>query len=113
MVKTGARAYYLHSVLHDWSDEVCVSILKNAKAAMKAGYSRLLINENAIPETGAHWEMTGLDMVIAPLLSSRERTRVEWMRLLEGKAGFKVTKIYHYLGDPKTGVESLIECELV
>ena len=103
----------MHSVLHDWSDEVCVSILDNVKAAMKAGYSRLLINENAIPETGANWETTGLDITIASLLSSRERTRVEWMRLLEEKAGLKVTKIYHYLGDPKTGVESLIECELL
>jgi len=102
----------MHSVLHDWSDDVCVSILDKVKAAMKAGYSRLLINENAIPDTGASWEMTGLDLMLASMLSSRERTRVEWMRLLEEKAGLVVTKIYHFAGNARSGVESLIECEL-
>lgn len=73
----------MHSVLHDWPDDVCVSILQNVKAAMAPGYSRLLINENVIPDTGAHWEMTALDVMLACLLSSRERTRVDWIRLLE------------------------------
>jgi hypothetical protein len=30
-----ARAYYLHSVLHDWGDEACVKILENLKPALK------------------------------------------------------------------------------
>ncbi|KAK4449810.1 S-adenosyl-L-methionine-dependent methyltransferase [Podospora aff. communis PSN243] len=107
----GARAYYMHSVLHDWPDEVCVRILDNIKAAMKPGYSRLLINENVIPDTGAHWETTGLDVMLACLLSSRERTRVEWVRLLEEKAGLRVVKIYHHRDNPRSGVESVVECE--
>ncbi|KAM7208263.1 S-adenosyl-L-methionine-dependent methyltransferase [Naviculisporaceae sp. PSN 640] len=109
----GARAYYLHSILHDWSDEICVSIIANIKAAMKPGYSRLLIDEGVIPDTNASWEATGLDIVLSALLSSRERTRAEWTRLLEGKAGLKINKFYHYLGDASRGTTSLIECELV
>ncbi|KAK3990479.1 S-adenosyl-L-methionine-dependent methyltransferase [Cladorrhinum sp. PSN332] len=101
-----ARAYYMHSVLHDWPDEVCLSILANIKKAMKPGYSRLLINENVIPDTKAHWETTGLDILMSLLLSSKERTRVEWSRLLEEQAGFKITGIY----GGYSGVESLIEC---
>ncbi|KAK4456335.1 S-adenosyl-L-methionine-dependent methyltransferase [Cladorrhinum samala] len=102
----GARAYYMHSVLHDWPDEVCLSILGQIKKAMKPGYSRLLINENVIPDTKAHWETTGLDILMSLLLSSKERTRMEWSRLLEEQAGFKITGIYGGL----SGVESLIEC---
>lgn len=45
----GARAYYLHSVLHDWSDDDCVKILQALKPAMKEGYSSVLINELVVP----------------------------------------------------------------
>lgn len=38
----GTRAYYMPSVLHDWPDEVCASILVRVVAAMEPGYSRLL-----------------------------------------------------------------------
>ena len=53
---TGARAYYMHSVLHDWPDEVAATILGRVKDAMRPGYSRLLINENVIPPEHAQWE---------------------------------------------------------
>ncbi|KAM7214017.1 S-adenosyl-L-methionine-dependent methyltransferase [Rhypophila decipiens] len=109
----GARAYYMHSILHDWSDDICVKIIANIKDSMKPGYSRLLIDEGVIPDTGASWEATGLDIILSGLLSSRERTRAEWTRLLEEKAGLKINKIYHYLGDASRGTTSLIECELV
>lgn len=55
---------------------------------------------------------TTLDIVISALLSSRERTRVEWVRLLEEKAGLRINDIYHHQGDPCSGVESSIEREL-
>ncbi|KAL2174027.1 S-adenosyl-L-methionine-dependent methyltransferase [Thermothelomyces heterothallicus CBS 202.75] len=105
----GARAYYMHSVLHDWPDEVCTSILNRVAAAMRPGYSRLLINENVIPGTNADWQATALDLMVMALLSSRERTEEDWRRLLEG-AGLKIVKIWST--DKQNGVESLIECEL-
>ncbi|EXK25354.1 hypothetical protein FOMG_17987 [Fusarium oxysporum f. sp. melonis 26406] len=104
---TGARAYYMHSVLHDWSDETCLKILTTVMGAMKPGYSKLLINENVIPSTGAQWEATALDVMMLTLLASRERTEENWQSLL-GKAGLKITKIWTVAN----GVESLIESEL-
>ncbi|KAK4125427.1 S-adenosyl-L-methionine-dependent methyltransferase [Parathielavia appendiculata] len=101
----GARAYYMHSILHNWPDEVCCAILRNVKAAMCPGYSRLLINENVIPNTGAQWEATALDVLMLALLSSKKRTRVKCVRLLEEKAGLKVNEIDTFAN----GVESLIE----
>lgn len=103
----GARAYYLHSVLHDWSDEKCQQILARVTAAMKPGYSKLLVNENVVSSTGAHWQVTGLDVMIYALLGSKERSEAEWRGLLEG-AGLKICKIWNAIN----GVESLIECEL-
>ncbi|KAF5002767.1 hypothetical protein FGRMN_165 [Fusarium graminum] len=103
----GARAYYMHSVLHDWSDETCLKILEPVRAAMKPGYSKVLINENVIPNTGAQWEATALDIMMLTLLASRERTRDNWESLVS-KAGLKITNIWTVAN----GVESLIECEL-
>ncbi|KXX73761.1 Demethylsterigmatocystin 6-O-methyltransferase [Madurella mycetomatis] len=106
----GARAYYMHSILHDWPDEVCASILARVVAAMKPGYSKLLINENVIPSTGADWQTTALDLMVLALVSSRERTESDWRKLLLD-AGLRVVKIWGT--DKQNGVESLIECELV
>ncbi|KAL5371008.1 hypothetical protein PMIN06_012790 [Paraphaeosphaeria minitans] len=50
---------------------------------MDPGYSKLLIHENIIPSKGAEWEATALDIMMATLLSSKERTEEEWYALLE------------------------------
>ncbi|KAH8900524.1 S-adenosyl-L-methionine-dependent methyltransferase [Thozetella sp. PMI_491] len=103
----GARAYFLHSILHDWPDDVCLSILSRVKEAMKPGYSRLLLNENVIPNQGAYWETTSLDMLMMTIFSSQERTQDHWRHLLEDLAGLKIVGIW----SSEKGVESLIECE--
>lgn len=97
----------MHSVLHDWNDETCVKILTQVISAMKPGYSKVLINENVIPETGAQWEATALDVMMLTLLASRERTRDNWDSLLS-QAGLKIVNVWTVAN----GVESLIECEL-
>ncbi|CAI9635098.1 unnamed protein product [Alternaria burnsii] len=104
-----ARAYYMHSVLHDWPDDVCRRILKQVAGAMKPGYSKLLINENVIPDTGADWQATALDMMMITLFSSKERTYTQWSQLLESpEIGLKIVRVYSV----KHSQESLIECEL-
>ncbi|KAJ5089581.1 hypothetical protein N7532_008265 [Penicillium argentinense] len=103
----GARAYYMHSVLHDWTDENCVKILKNIVPAMKCGHSKKLINENFIPETNAYWETTSSDIIMMADFASTERTAGDWHALI-GAVGLKFSKIW----TAQRGVESLIECEL-
>jgi hypothetical protein len=98
----------MHSILHDWTDDICLKILANITDAMKPGYSKLLINENIIPDTGAHFEHTALDMMMITLLSSKERTRADWEDLLT-RAGLKISGVYTVT----RSAESLIECELV
>ncbi|OJI98866.1 hypothetical protein ASPVEDRAFT_50464 [Aspergillus versicolor CBS 583.65] len=102
----GARAYYMHSVLHDWPDNLGRKILDNLVAAMKPGYSKLLVNEDVIPDTGAYWETTSLDIIMMQI-GSGERTERQWRALLES-AGLVVVNIW----TAQRGVESLIECEL-
>jgi len=106
----GARAYYMHSVLHDWPDDLAEQILKTLKPAMEPGYSRLLLNENLIPDTNAHWETTALDLLMMTMVSAKERTETQWRHLIEERAGLKIVNIWGL--EIGNGVESLIECEL-
>ncbi|CAI6334214.1 unnamed protein product [Periconia digitata] len=103
----GARAYYMHSVLHDWPDDVCQKILARVSEAMKPGYSKLLVNENVIPAMGADWQATAEDVMVMITSSSLERTEQNWRNLLEG-SGLKVCGIWK----TDNALEHLIECEL-
>lgn len=104
---SGARAYYMHSCLHDWPDSKAHDILTSLKPGMTKGYSKLLINENVVPDQGAHWLSTALDIVMMANFSAKERTEQNWRALLQS-AGFKIVEIWTY----EPGTESLIEAEL-
>jgi hypothetical protein len=82
-------------------------ILRHISTAMVPGYSKLLINENIVPDQGADWQVTGLDMMLMTLVSARERRESEWRYLLT-KTGLKINHIWSHVN----GGESLIECQL-
>lgn len=90
----GARAYFMHSILHDWPDADARRILHCLKQAMTPGYSKLLLCENVLPE-GARLPpiQAAIDLVMMGLLTSKERTEAEWRELL-ATAGYNVVKIW-------------------
>ncbi|KAI0384612.1 putative O-methyltransferase [Hypomontagnella monticulosa] len=90
---TGARAYFYHHILHDWSDDICLDILKQVSMAMKPGYSKLLLHEMIIPERGASTFHAMLDMTMMAFNSGMERSENQWRALLD-KAGFVVLKVW-------------------
>ncbi|KAK7734306.1 hypothetical protein SLS53_007956 [Cytospora paraplurivora] len=104
----GARAYYLHSVLHDWSDDDCVKILEQLKPALRPGYSTVLLNELVVPRQNPTWPITSMDQLMLVLGAMQERTEEHWEQIL-ARAGLKIVNIYGY----EIGSESLIEAELV
>ncbi|OGM44713.1 O-methyltransferase [Aspergillus bombycis] len=103
----GARAYFLHSILHDWGDDDGIKILENLAPALVRGYSRVLLNEIVISEEKPTLAATSMDMMMLAHFAVRERTEAEWRSIL-AKAGLKVVNIYNYPGV----AESLIEAEL-
>ena len=107
IITLGARAYYIHSCLHDWPDSKAHEILSNLKPGFIKGYSKLLINEHVIPDKDAHWLSTGLDIVMMANFSARERTEQNWHALLKS-SGFEIVKIWTC----EPGTESLIEAQL-
>ncbi|KAF2494859.1 O-methyltransferase [Lophium mytilinum] len=79
----GALIYYIRRCLHDWSDRDCVRILKVIARAMEPGKSRLLIAEICLPEEKADMEAVLYDMTMMTL-NGRERTKSDWMKILDG-----------------------------
>ncbi|KAF2811453.1 S-adenosyl-L-methionine-dependent methyltransferase [Mytilinidion resinicola] len=102
-----ASAYYFHQVLHDWPDDKCREILKNQIPAMKKGHSKILIDDLVIPDQGAGWLETGIDMLMLTTHSAQERTQADWRSLLDS-VGLKMTKLWDCKGYPF----KLIEAEL-
>ncbi|KAI1869727.1 uncharacterized protein JN550_005708 [Neoarthrinium moseri] len=109
----GARIYYFRNIFHDWPDNKCIEILENLKGAMKED-SVLFIDEMVLPEKGAPWRATQLDMAMMTCLAAKERTAIEWEALLN-KGDFKVQRICKYTDEcedciivatPKSGAEN-------
>ncbi|KAL8832108.1 MAG: hypothetical protein Q9191_000465 [Dirinaria sp. TL-2023a] len=90
----GAKYYYLRNILHDYSDDKCLAILRNLKVAM-TGSSVILIDDMVLPDYNASWRATQIDLTMMVGLGSMERTEEQWQALLSS-AGMKITKIYTY-----------------
>lgn len=90
----GAKYYYFRTIMHNWADDKAAEILRNIVPAM-APDSRILIDEIAMPSSGAHvWPATQ-DLLMMMVFGARERTVDEWTSLLD-KAGLKIAEIRTY-----------------
>ncbi|KAI1468528.1 O-methyltransferase-domain-containing protein [Daldinia caldariorum] len=103
----GDCAYFMHSVLHDWSDEPAIKILRNIPSGMENGYSKLLIRENLVDNVKPSRRTTTSEMVMMSCAASAERTEKEWHELV-GAAGLKIVKIWKQ----RTALDGVIEVHL-
>ncbi|CCM06253.1 uncharacterized protein FIBRA_08502 [Fibroporia radiculosa] len=110
----GAGAYLLRRILHDWSDENCIIILKHLKNAMTPS-SRILIIDHVLhptvesgqlksapPPLPANYGIAHMfsimdDLDIMSLMNGMERTPDQLHGLAE-RAGLTVIKIWECRG---------------
>lgn len=89
-----------------------MEILSQVKAAMKPGYSKLLLHEMIIPEKGASTFHAMLDMTMMAFNAGMERTERQWRELLD-TAGFDVLKVWLPLEEDGDGiVEATLKAEV-
>lgn len=97
-------------ILHDWSDEDCLKILKNCRRAIpeKDNGGKVIIIDSVMgsqiqDKTSFETEIS-MDMQMLVMLGpAKERTEKEWSNLFS-IAGFSSYKVY-----PVLGVRCLIE----
>ncbi|KAJ9613243.1 hypothetical protein H2200_003185 [Cladophialophora chaetospira] len=105
----GARAYFMHSIIHDYPDDKAKDILENVVTAMKKGCSKLLCWDFVLPDRGAPSTLMALDWEMMSFYAASERSESSWKRLLEdSELGLKVTGIWNY----SQFDQSVIEAEL-
>ncbi len=91
-IPTGADAYFMKHIIHDWDDEDCLRILRNCRAAM-AGHAKLLVCERVIAPGGEPSLANTFDLVMLALTDGgRERTEQEF-RDLFGRAGLRLARV--------------------
>nr|CAD1844833.1 unnamed protein product [Ananas comosus var. bracteatus] len=101
-----ADAVLLKSVLHDWSDEECLRILKRCKEALPGKGGKLIIVDIVVDDEREHEfarARMATDMLMMVYTGGRERTKKEWNQLVLG-AGFASCKI-----KPIMAMEQMIE----
>jgi len=84
-------AYLLKHVLHDWSDEESVKILKSVRRAAPKG-ATLLVIEAEIPDGPERHPANWLDVAMHCWTSGRERTASEYAQLF-ATADFKFARV--------------------
>lgn len=83
--------YLLSRVLHDWDDVQCERLLDVCRAAMSPG-DKLLIIERLLPDDDSLSLASWWDMQMLVVTGGRERSRSEYVSLLEG-AGMRCTSV--------------------
>ncbi|WP_219825910.1 methyltransferase [Nonomuraea typhae] len=100
----GGDVYVLKRILHHWSDEDCVAILRNCREAMAPGARVVVIDPIVAPGNGQDPAKTH-DLIMAMLMTGRERTEAELVRLFE-RASLRLEKVTR-TGAPVSIVEAV------
>ncbi|EAQ81826.1 methyltransferase [Blastopirellula marina] len=90
-VPSGADAYMMRHIIHDWDDEKSTLILKNCRAAMQPG-QKLLLVEYVIPSGDEPFFGKLLDLTMMLIPGGKERTEAEYRDLVAG-CGFQLQRV--------------------
>lgn len=90
-VPPGADAYTMRHILHDWSDELCITILGNIRRVIPAE-GRLLIIETVVPEGNDPSASKLFDMVMMAFPDGMERSEAQFGAIFDA-SGFSLTGI--------------------
>jgi hypothetical protein len=96
----------MHWILHDWSDERCRSILTNIVAAMKPGYSRLILHETLLPDTNCDLSSACMSIMMMVQVAAFERSEGQWRDLL-GSVGLSHVTFYQSPGNGEGIIEAI------
>lgn len=88
-----ADAYLLKSILHDWPNGECVTILRTCRRSLAPG-GVVLVVEGLIDRSGHEAEAAFSDLNMLVLPGGRERTESQYA-VLFAAAGLELTRVIH------------------
>jgi hypothetical protein len=90
-VPAGGDLHLLKQILHDWSNEDAVRLLRRCHAALVPG-GKLVIVEMVLPADNHPSPVQPMDINMLVMLGGRERTEAEFQQLLAA-AGFRLDRV--------------------
>jgi O-methyltransferase domain len=90
-IPAGADAYLLRHIIHDWTDEQSVQILRNCRKVMPA-HGRILLVEFTVPAANEAALGKDADMMMLTFPGGMERTDAEYAALFE-QSGFRLATV--------------------
>lgn len=90
-VPSGADAYLLKNILHDWDDARSTKILQNCRAAMSHGQRIVVVEAIVEDDTKNFGALLDLQMMVVG--EGRERSRADFERLLR-MSGFRLARTF-------------------
>jgi hypothetical protein len=90
-VPEGGDAHILKWIIHDWTDDQSVTILKNSHRALPEN-GKLVLVEAVVPAGNEMHFSKFMDLNMLVMTGGRERTEAEFRDLYE-RAGFRLTRI--------------------
>ena len=105
-VPTGADAYIMKHIIHDWPDDKCIALLQACRRAANRGGKLLVVDHVIQPGNEfAPGKFLDLQMLIFP--GGKERTEQEFRHIFKA-AGWRLTRVI-----PTCVPESVLEAEPV
>jgi len=101
-VPSGADAYIMKHVIHDWPDENCIQILKACRKGVNPG-GKLLVVDSVIQAGNDFSPSKFLDLQMLIFPSGCERTETQFRELL-ASAGWKLNRVI-----PTAAMDSIVE----
>jgi hypothetical protein len=85
-------AYLLSALLHGFSEDACVRILRNVAHAATPSGAIIVVMEMVLPDSGADYAGTAKDMPMFMGTEGRERNKREWEQLV-ARSGLELKEI--------------------
>lgn len=105
-IPAGANTYLFRHIIHDWTDEQSIQILRNCRAVIPAD-GRLLLVECVVPKSKGPAPAKDFDMTMMVFPGGAERTEEEFRALL-AQSGFALTSV-----TPTSTMVSVVEARPV
>ena len=105
-----AEIYMAKSVLHDWSDNDAMKILRHMVPAMRTGCRILLVELVLLPYGQLPWAMdrfaSAVDIGVFSAFNGRERTLQDWKNVIAGAdERFALDKVHSLPENPYSVLE--------
>jgi ubiquinone/menaquinone biosynthesis C-methylase UbiE len=89
-IPAGADTYLMRHIIHDWTDEQSVQILRNCRKVIPP-HGRILLVEFSVPPDNETSLGKDMDMIMLAVPGGMERTEEEYRALFE-QSGFQLSR---------------------